>query len=483
MSLIDSSLGRNKMSLFRPPTVRTAISTLDRSLFSRAIPLAAARIQDPKNISLFRSKFGKTKEILKLDRFLNVRPDPDPEVAARGGKCVILAPEVKPEEPATWSRMLQEAVEAKEVKVLPYNLRLDYDYWDYMDIMTAALPEDAQGEIPVGFAIVGHVAHLNLREEYHPFKKFIAEVLIDKNPRIRTVINKIEDVGEQSEYRTFRYEVLAGPDDMNVELSEGGCVFKFDYSKVYWNSRLQTEHKRLVDAFNPGEVVVDVMAGIGPFALPAGKKKVFVWANDLNPESYKSLAEGIKRNKVDKFVRPFCQDGRRFIHHVVSELLHLKEVDKNFVAIPAQRMRQSLAPTPPPQIIPLPLTPSHFIMNLPATAIEFCDAFEGLYAGREKLFEPYTERSLPMVHVHCFSTKSKDNVLEAHKICERLSQVMKTTVRPRFSAGNLEGGEVYVHDVREVSPKKRMFCAQFRIPHEVAFRKAPFDVGHNEKTS
>lgn len=42
--------------------------------------------------------------------------------------------------------------------------------------------------------------------------------------------------------------------------------------KVYWNSRLETEHKRLVDSFRAGQVVVDVMAGIGPFAVPAAQK-------------------------------------------------------------------------------------------------------------------------------------------------------------------------------------------------------------------
>jgi tRNA (guanine37-N1)-methyltransferase len=179
--------------------------------------------------------------------------------------------------------------------------------------MTSLLPEDAQDEIPVGFAIVGHVgmnpflqeehfwhrlAHLNLRDEYLQYKHVIAEVLIDKNPIIRTVINKVNDVGTHSEYRTFGYEVLAGPDDMHVELSEENCIFRFDYSKVYWNSRLQTEHKRLVDSFSPGEVVCDVMAGIGPFAIPAGKKGVFVWANDLNPDSYAAMVEAINRNKV-----------------------------------------------------------------------------------------------------------------------------------------------------------------------------------------
>jgi tRNA (guanine37-N1)-methyltransferase len=40
------------------------------------------------------------------------------------------------------------------------------------------------------------------------------------------------------------------------------------------------------------------MAGIGPFAVPAGKKGVFVWANDMNPESYKCLKTAIEKNKV-----------------------------------------------------------------------------------------------------------------------------------------------------------------------------------------
>jgi tRNA (guanine37-N1)-methyltransferase len=125
---------------------------------------------------------------------------------------------------------------------------------------------------------------------------------MDKNPTVKTVINKIDDVGEVSQYRTFSYEVLAGEDDLNVEIKEEECIFRFDYSKVYWNSRLNTEHKRLVAMFKPGEVVCDVMAGVGPFAVPAGKKGVIVWANDLNPDSYASMKDAVARNKVSKFV-------------------------------------------------------------------------------------------------------------------------------------------------------------------------------------
>lgn len=242
----------------------------------------------------------QTKEILQLERLLPIRPDTEIPTT----KVILLNPEVKPEDQSTWSKSLREGVEKEEVGVIPYELKLDYDHWNYLEIVKSILPEDEQGEIPQGFSMVGHVAHMNLREEYLPYKSILAEVLMDKNPGVRTVINKIDEVGEHSEFRTFKYEVLRGPDDLNVEVSEGDCTFQFDYSKVYWNPRLETEHKRLRDLFQTGDVVVDVMAGVGPFAIPAGKKGVFVWANDLNPESNKSLKDAIKRNKVSCCLTP-----------------------------------------------------------------------------------------------------------------------------------------------------------------------------------
>jgi tRNA (guanine37-N1)-methyltransferase len=75
-------------------------------------------------------------------------------------------------------------------------------------------------------------------------------------------------------------------------------VFAFDFTKVYWNSRLHTEHERLVQLFSPDDVIADVFAGVGPFALPAAKKGCGVLANDLNPESYKWLVRNVGSNKV-----------------------------------------------------------------------------------------------------------------------------------------------------------------------------------------
>jgi tRNA (guanine37-N1)-methyltransferase len=69
---------------------------------------------------------------------------------------------------------------------------------------------------------------------------------------------------------------------------------------VYWNSRLDREHSRLAALYLHGNntVVCDMMAGIGPFAVPAAQEGCTVFANDLNPDSTRYLAVNTVANKV-----------------------------------------------------------------------------------------------------------------------------------------------------------------------------------------
>jgi tRNA (guanine37-N1)-methyltransferase len=335
-------------------------------------------------------------------------------------------------------------------------------------------------------------AHLNLRAPYIPYKHIIAQVLLDKNPVIRTVINKVDNVGAESEFRTFQYELLAGPDDMHVQVNENHCTFEFDYSKVYWNSKLEHEHRRLVNIFQPGQVVCDVMAGIGPFAVPAGKNRVFVWANDKNPESYKYLVDGIRKNKVSEFVRPFCEDGRDFICRAADEVLEASRKGECAVLpikVPRSQQQRSRSksptgrkqpPKPKEERIPIPPTISHFVMNLPASAIDFLPSYRGLYHGHEDLFHPATSTRLPMIHVHCFGPKADDET-PALDVCERISLTLGVRARPakegedpaeaedRVGEDGVPEVVVGVHLVRAVAPAKSMYCASFRLPAKVAF--------------
>lgn len=220
-----------------------------------------------------------------------------------------------------------------------------------------------------------------------------------------------------------------------VSQHEADCRFTFDFSEVYWNSRLHTEHSRLVEQFKPEDVVADVFAGVGPFAIPAAKKGCGVFANDLNPNSFKYLSKNITDNRVSclntciivatltnivqvhQLVRASCEDGRDFIRRVVSRALAdplpspEAAVSKTQVlkAEKAARKLSQLGQLPPKLEVHQPKRSriTQFVMNLPDSAITFLDAFRGVLSpenndGRD-LSGVYKAADLPMVNCYCFT--------------------------------------------------------------------------------
>jgi len=290
-------------------------------------------------------------------------------------------------------------------------------------------------------------------------------------------VNKLNSI--DTKFRFFKMELLAGEPNYIVEHLESNCVFAFDFTKVYWNSRLHTEHDRLVQLFNPDDVVVDVFAGVGPFALPAAKKGCGVLANDLNPESYKWLARNVESNKVQHLVKPFEEDGRDFIkaaaHRVwanpfpgftprISKSQAKKEKR-------AHKPGESRDTTPVPESEPVSLSSvsvpqpelrrqiSHFVMNLPDSAIEFLDAFRGILADPE-LRDVY-EGMMPMVHCHCFTREVEDQTRAEMDITQRVEAKL----------GRALTDSATFHLVRSVAPGKDMYCISFRLPQVVAFAR------------
>jgi tRNA (guanine37-N1)-methyltransferase len=81
-------------------------------------------------------------------------------------------------------------------------------------IMKKILPEGM--DIPGSFETVGSIAHINLREEYQPFKHVIGQVILDKNKHIKTVVNKVGNIDHT--FRFFKMEVLAGEDNFITEV-------------------------------------------------------------------------------------------------------------------------------------------------------------------------------------------------------------------------------------------------------------------------
>lgn len=271
---------------------------------------------------------------------------------------------------------------------------------------------------------------------------FAGEVVLDQQSSVRTVVNKTDSI--DNTFRFFKMELLAGEDNMNATVRENGCTFTFDFSKVYWNSRLHTEHERVIGLIKPGDVVVDVFAGVGPFAVPAAKKDCTVYANDLNPHSYASLVENAKINRVSSQLHAFNMDGRDFLRKVIPKLVD-DIVLKPITQLPSESV----------------VICNHIVMNLPATAVLFLNVLKGLF-----LSVPHNIRdrvSLPTVHCYCFA-KSEQPDKESREMVEKN---LGACLSPEDVCS--------VFNVRHVAPNKVMMRVTFRLPKEVAFN----DIGNS----
>lgn len=259
------------------------------------------------------------------------------------------------------------ALQSKAI-LTSHEIILDYEYWSTDQILRAIIPTEL--EVPSSFSSIGHIAHLNLRKDYEPYKYLIGQVLLDKNKAIKTVVNKTDSIDHT--FRFFSMELLAGEDNTVASLREGQCSFTFDFAKVYWNSRLQTEHDRVVSMFKPGQLICDVFAGVGPFALPAARvRECVVFANDLNPMSHEYLTKNVLSNKVSHRVACFNMDGREFIEEsmaIVKEEKYWKGF-KDGLHFSLRRTDKKAIPVS--DTVQRAIKFDHYLMNLPATATDF----------------------------------------------------------------------------------------------------------------
>ncbi|XP_064367992.1 tRNA (guanine(37)-N1)-methyltransferase [Dromaius novaehollandiae] len=407
------------LELYSPPAKVRGMTQLDREAFKRTVVVPVLKVKKEIIGTLLKSL---KHTVLQRPGLKRVIEDPEDE----NSRLLILDPHKVSE----FSLGESEQEVLKQFNVPPavckYDLELTYDNFKSEEILRAVLPEGQ--DVTSGFSRVGHIAHLNLRDHQLPYRHLIGQVIIDKNPGVTCVVNKTSII--DNTYRNFQMEVLAGESNLVTKVKENNIAYELDFSKVYWNPRLSTEHGRIVELLKPGDVLFDVFAGVGPFAIPAAKKKCSVFANDLNPESYNWLLHNCKLNKVYDKIKAFNMDGRDFLLGPVRE-----ELSKE---LPLQTEEQK--------------TSFHIVMNLPALALEFLDVFRHLLVG-----EPCSTAVLPTVHCYGFS-KHDD---PAKDIQERAETSLGTSLDGRCST----------YPVRNVAPNKEMMCISFQIPADVLYKR------------
>jgi tRNA (guanine37-N1)-methyltransferase len=155
-------------------------------------------------------------------------------------------------------------------------------------------PEDILGFRP-SFEVIGDIAMVEDRDA-----KRVAAALMSTSRSIKTVISPVSDV--EGEFRTRRFRHVAGEARTVTLHRENGLCYRVDLQGAYFTPRLGTERQRIAGLVRPGEVVLDMFAGVGPFTLLLAKRGAEVIAIDKNPVAVRYLRENALLNKVKNVV-------------------------------------------------------------------------------------------------------------------------------------------------------------------------------------
>lgn len=135
-----------------------------------------------------------------------------------------------------------------------------------------------------------------------------AAILLASRPSLHTVLYPESDV--EGEYRTRRFTVLAGEPTTRTRYIEYGHRFLIDLSQAYFSARLSEERQRVKRLMKKDEVVLDMFAGVGPFAITLAAQARLVVAADVNPGAVRLMEENLSLNRM-KNVIPALIDASR----------------------------------------------------------------------------------------------------------------------------------------------------------------------------
>ncbi len=416
----DKDIVDTTPSALLPPDSVQGMTTWRPELFRKTVNLPHVDLP-ARNVSKDKAGNILKPHIIKLPNFPRVR-----EIGGDSVKRVVCNPTIMDDLDSDSKDRLTSEFGA-EFGQSSYDL--DHSNYTQLAMLKQVLPKDIEGL--TSSQIVGHITYVNLKDELLPYKSVIGEIILSTSPRAKLVVTKTNII--ENKFRNLDLEILAGDPKAGfvVEVRENECRFELDFSKVYWNPRLSTEHFRVFELIKTGDKVFDVFAGIGPFAIPIAKRKkaVVVHANDLNPESHKYLVSNVKLNKIPEHkIKCYNLDGAEFIKTIVKSGLEEHYRDKKEADV-------------------------HIPMNLPALATEFLPNFKGLLTDSDLVQEESFQG--PMVHVYAFSN-AENKEADLKQICQR----------------NLDCDEIEcmsVNFVRNVSANKDMFRISFRLPYKVLF--------------
>lgn len=264
---------------------------------------------------------------------------------------------------------------------------------------------DAKKPFPIPKSIT-QVGHIILVNELPPggdqYRKAIGNAL-KTNFNASGVFLKTEEMKGQK--RVAKWSRLAGKRIPIAIHNESGFYYVVDFSKVFFNPRMEGERRRVSSMTQEGEKFIDMFTGVGPFAIPMAKKDGTGYAIDINSAAIKLLKINIQLNRVKDQLVPVLGDAKEVVKTIEEK------VDR-------------------------------IIMNYPENSFEFLDT--ALFALKKK----------GVIHFYCFSWgESEKQALHA----------VKKKISGFFSRTHYAATHIRANIVLQVAPAKYLVVLDLTV--------------------
>lgn len=181
------------------------------------------------------------------------------------------------------------------------------------DKFAASLPPSELKAFFKSFDIVGDIAIIKIPSDFKDKAKNIAKIIMESHRNVRTVLRQASSIS--GDLRLRKLEWVYGEDETETIHKEHGCLFKVDLAKCYFSPRLSYEHMRVARQVKPGEVIVNMFAGVGGFSIVIAKhvevKKIY--SIDINPAAVQYMRINTDLNKVRGVMEPIEGDAKEVI--------------------------------------------------------------------------------------------------------------------------------------------------------------------------
>ncbi len=181
------------------------------------------------------------------------------------------------------------------------------------EILENQLPPNLLAFLPHALDTVGDVAIIEIPPELNAHTSLIGKAVLQTHKNIHTVLAKAGAVS--GTFRIRELTVIAGEPKTTAIHKEHGCSYYVDAAKAYFSPRLSHEHNRVASLVQAGETVVDLFAGVGPFAVLIAKSvpSVKVYAVDINPDAVELLKRNVRLNRVENRVHPILGNAQQVV--------------------------------------------------------------------------------------------------------------------------------------------------------------------------